>query len=64
MIGELGFFHTGSEYSETDGTLALESDIPKSGFKFSPCHLLDIQSQSNCITYMRRKAYLGHADKG
>lgn len=64
MIGKLDCFHTDSEYSEIEGTLALESDIPKSGFKSWSCHLLAIQSQSNCTTCMKRKAYIGHAHKG
>lgn len=46
MIGKLDFFHGDSEYSEIEGTLALEADIPRFGSKFWSCHLVEIQSQS------------------
>lgn len=64
MIGTLDFSHTDSECSEREGPLGLESVTSKSGFKFWSCLLLNILSQSNFITCMRRKAYIDHADKG
>lgn len=64
MIGTLDFFHTDSECSEREDPLALESVTSKSGFKCWSCNLLNILSQSNFISFMRRKAYIGHTDKG